>query len=256
MKIAVAVRTCGQVFHWWNDPDRIVNVSKPSLVLTSLNSLCRTIKNSKHDIILSIHDDNSGEQFLSSLDQLIKFYSIEYQLIQTEPKGNCISQYNWLKQQHCDYVYLMEDDYLHTEHGLDTMLNACEYMQEFEPNDLGGYAVFPMNHPHRYRKNFIYSSYIFIIDNRYWRSITHTSASFFISKKDFTTYDEYMRINAYSWSERVEEDKAINLFWNMGKVRLLCPINSLAWHIADKTHEDKINDWKSVWDQNFVEYKI
>lgn len=63
-----------------------------------------------------------------------------------------------------------------------------------------------------------------------------------------------MKINAYSWSERVEEDKAINLFWNMGKVRLLCPMNSLAWHIADNTHEDKINDWKSVWNNNLIDY--
>ena len=254
MKIAIALRTCGNVFNWWDVPDRMVDVSKQTLLLTCLNSLARAISNSKHEIIFSVHDDNSSPDFISCMDKVIKQYNIDYQLINTEKKQNCITQYQWLKQQQCDYVYHVEDDYLHTDDSIDQMVDFCEQMKIEHPFDKNFYAVFPVNHPHRYQPEGLYPSMIVKTNNRYWRTINHSSLTFFMDKVAHNRYDDYVRSQAYGWSERIPEDDTINLLWYSGNVRLLCPMESVAWHIADRTHEDTIGNWKQVWNDNLVEY--
>ena len=152
MKIAIALRTCGKVFNWWDVPDRMVNVSKPTLLLTCLNSLAKAIKNSKHEIIFSIHDDNSGDDILNKMDEVLKQNNVEYQLIHTKPQDSCMTQYDWLRDQECDYFYQVEDDYLHTIESIDSMVEICEFMKVRHPDrheEYNEFAVFPVNHPHR-----------------------------------------------------------------------------------------------------------
>lgn len=252
MKVAIALRTCGQVFNWWNVPDRIVDVSKQSLILTCLNSLVNSIKNSKHEIIFSIHDDNSSNEFINAMKEIIG--NVKYQLINTKEKENCITQYQWLTNQECDYVYHVEDDYLHTSDAIDNMVDLCEYMKSHIPFVGNHYAVFPMNHPHRYMVDNLYPSIVVKANNQYWRTIFHSSLTFFMEKKTHVEFNEYVKSQAYGWANRIPEDETINRLWANGKVRLLCPMNSLAWHIADKSHEDTINDWKTIWNQNWVNY--
>lgn len=251
MRIAIGLRTCGSVYNYWNQP-RIVDASKPTLLLTCLNSLLRSVTASQHEIIIGVHDDATPPQLWDQMDRLFNQYGIRYERYDCEKMGNFRSQYEWIKRQDCDYAYHVEDDYLHRTSALDDMVDLCEDMKRFHP---GEYAVFPMNHPHRY-VTFESLNLCYLVKGKrdYWRSIFHSTATFFMSKQAVMENDAILKYQAYTWEiDGAREDKTINLIWNSQKVRLLSPINSLAWHISDESNRDTLGDWQSVWLDNLTE---
>ena len=252
MKIAVALRTCGSTYSYWKHHNpRIVDADKETILLTCLNSLLKSIKLSNHDIIFSIHDDASSEDLINKIGQLCVSYNIAGELINSEKLGNFKSQYEWLKIQDCDYVYCVEDDYLHQTSAIDDMANFITSLNEFNPGD---YAVFPFNCPHRYASfPLLYPSYIVKGPKQYWRSNFHSTHTFFISKKAFTKYDSIMKEQAYTWATNgAMEDTTINKIWKEQEVMLFTPLESLAYHLADSTQEDTLYNWRKLWDENIV----
>lgn len=252
MKIAVAIRTCGLVYSYWkNSNNRIVDVDKETIVLTCLNSLLKSIKSSKHEIVFSIHDDSSSDEILDVMGKLCEKYGIHGELINLGKLGNFKSQYEWVKKQNCDYVYCLEDDYLHQESAIDDMADMVTALKEFNPGD---YAVFPFNCPHRYASfTMLYPSYVVKGPNQYWKSSFHSTHTFFISKQAFAHYDSIMREQAYTWAENgAFEDTTINKIWHEQNVMLFTPLQSLAFHIADNTQEDTFFDWKKLWNDNLI----
>lgn len=251
MRIAIALRTCGKVFNYWNNNERIVDADKATIILTCLNSLLKAISNSSHDIVFSIHDDSSSDELLNKMGELCTTHNVSGELINSGKMGNFISQYEWLKKQECDYVYCIEDDYLHISTAIDDMIDFVIDMNVFNPSD---YAVFPFNCPHRYASfQELYPSYIVKGPTQYWRSCYHSTHTFFISKKAFTRYDYIMREQAYTWATNAAiEDTTINKVWKDCEVAMFTPLESLAYHLADKTQEDTIYNWKQLWSDNLV----
>ena len=252
MNIAIALRTCGSVHNYWG-VKRIVDDSKDTIILTCLNSLLKSIKASKHNITLSIHDDNSGTELLKEIDDLCNSHGCQYQLINSGRMLNFETQYEWLNQQDCDYLYMVEDDYLHRENAIDDMVDVCEDMKKFWNG--GEYAVLPMNCQNRYNTpESHYPSFVLRGRNGYWRSVLHSTSTFFMSKNASIETDEILRTQAYSWKVNGSpEHEIINKLWQSDRVRLLSPIHSLAWHLSDDSCRDIIYNWEEVWKSNLIE---
>lgn len=250
MKIAIATRPCDSKFNMWNST-RIVDADKPTIVLTCFHSLVKSIKASKYDVTLSIHDDHSSRETLTKFSEICEKYGINFELYHCESLGNFASQYEWMKKQEADYYYCVEDDYLHRECAIDEMVDMCEHMREFFPGD---YAVYPFNSPHRYHSfDMLYPSYIIKGKTQYWRSALHSTHTFFINRKSFLEYDDIMKFQAYNWPKPESfEDKTINNIWHEQNVRLLSPLTSLAFHLADETQEENLFDWKKLWNDNLL----
>lgn len=247
-KIAIAVRTCGAVYNLWNEK-RIVDADKPTIMFTCLNSIFKTISKSKYDIVFSIHDDSSSDEQKQLMQKMINYYHIQCEFIDSGKKNNFRTQYHWLKQQVCDYVYFLEDDYLHVDNAIDDMIDMCEYMKVFWPGD---YAVFPMNHPQRYHSiGAMNPSYIIKGPKGYWRSAFHTTCTFLMTKFGATKYDSKIKEMSYMWEiNGAPEDKFINHIWWEQETRLIYPMDSLAWHISDESNRDTLSNWQKVWDEN------
>lgn len=253
MKIALALRTCSSTYNYWpNHETRIIDTDKQTILLTCLNSLLKSIKASGHEIIFSIHDDSSSDQVINSIGELCSKYGISGDLINSNKLGNFISQYEWLKKQDCDYIYCVEDDYLHRENAIKDMMGMIDHLKQFKA---GEYAIFPFNCAHRYTTfESLYLSYIVKGPNQYWRSCLHSTHTFFISKNAFDKYDNIMKKQAYTWaSNGAFEDTTINNIWRSEDVILFTPLESLAYHLADKTQEDTLYNWKQLWDDNLNE---
>jgi hypothetical protein len=249
-KVAIAVKTCGTVYSLWGEP-RIVDADKPTIMFTCLNSLLKTIAASKNEIIFSIHDDSSTEEQRNQMQLMVAMHGVKCEFIDSGKKNNFKTQYHWLKEQDCDYVYLVEDDYLHVTSAIDDMIDMCEYMKVFWPGD---YAVFPMNHPHRYHSvGAMNPSYIIKGPKGYWRSAFHTTATFLMSKEGSIKYDSILKEQAYMWEiNGAPEDKIINRIWREQETRLIYPMETLAWHISDESNRDEPSNWKQVWNENEI----
>lgn len=252
MKIAIALRTCAPVYNYWTDEhNRIVDADKTTILLTCLNSLLKSIKTSGHEVVFSIHDDSSPSDVISKMGDLCSKYGVIGDLADSGKFGNFISQYEWVKKQECDYVYCVEDDYLHRECALADMVNMINYLKQFKD---GEYGIFPFNCAHRYSQfESLYPSYIVRGPNQYWRSSLHSTHTFFISKKMFDKHDDIMKQQAYTWAKNAAlEDTTINKIWR-DDVILFTPMESLAYHLADKSQEDILYNWKQLWIENLNE---
>jgi len=251
MKIAVALRTCGAVFNHWGHTSRLGSDDKSTVILTCLHSLLAAIKSSEHEVVFSIHDDSSSDNLIRCMGQLCQRFDVRGELIDSGKHNNFKTQYEWIKKQGYDYAYCVEDDYLHRPESLKEMANMCEHMRDFFPGD---YAVSPFNNPHRYNDpNLFYTSYILKGSTCYWRSSLHSAHTFFVSKTTFDEYDHVMRAQAYHWPDlSAVEDNTINTIWHEQKTRLICPLDSLAWHMADGSQEDTLGDWKHHWVENLT----
>jgi hypothetical protein len=253
MKIAIALRTCGKVFNYWTaDNTRMVDVDKETLILTCLNSLLKSISECNHDVAFSIHDDSSSEELLTKMGELCSKHNVPGDLINSGKLGNFKTQYEWLKKQDCDYVYCIEDDYLHRPNAITDMIEFVISLNEFNS---GEYAIFPFNCPHRYSHfQQLYPSYIIKGPKQYWRSCVHSTHSFFISKKAFKKYDDIMKFQAYNWGTNADwiEDSTINKIWRDQEVMMFTPLQSLAYHLADKSQEDPFDNWQQLWSDNLV----
>lgn len=246
MKIAVALRTCTSVLNYWKSA-RFVKDDKSTITLTCLKSLLTAIKSSDHEIVLSIHDDNSFIGDVKKMEALCDEYDIPVTFIRTEHHGNFKTQYEWVNSTDCDYIYCVEDDYLHKANSINAMAEAVILMQDVFPSD---YAVFPFNCPHRYIPAQLYPSYILRLNNVYWRSVMHSTHTFFISKKGFTEYNDIMKHQAYAWPN-INEDDSINHVWADGRIKLISPLTSLAFHLADESQKEPNTNWEWLYKFNY-----
>lgn len=248
MRIAYPIRTCDSVYNFWQS-QRFIMVDKPTITTTCINSLLKSIASFDHEPIISFHDDNSSQQTLDTIQELCHQYKLKYEIFHTEPKQNFISQYNWIIDQDFDYVYCVEDDYLHREKCMHDMVEMIQFLNYIMPKD---YAIYPFNNPHRYSSfEQLYPSYIVKGPNQYWRSIFHSTHTFFVSKQCFVDNIDIMRVQAHNWHINGSvEDDTINHVWRKQDTMLFCPMDSLAYHIADESQEDNFTDWKSLWNQN------
>jgi len=254
MKIAIAIRTCGAVYNYWTDKNqRMVVDDKQTILLTCLNSLLKSIKASGHEVVFSIHDDSSSDELIAKMGELCKKHDVAGDLINSGKLNNFRTQYDWVSKQDCDYVYCLEDDYLHQESAIKDIIDVIEHLNKLNP---GEYAVFPFNCPHRYASfSELYPSYIIKGPNQYWRSCFHSTHTFFISKKAFDEYDDIMKFQAYNWATNADwiEDSTINKIWKDQKVMMFTPLESLAYHLADSSQEDTFYNWKKLWNENLNE---
>lgn len=250
MRILYPVRTCDSVYNFW-DSTRFVDCDKATVVATCVNSLLKSIVSFDHEPILSFHDDNSSKRTLEAIQDLCHQHKLKYEIFHTEPKRNFISQYNWTVDQDFDYVYCVEDDYLHRENAIHDMVEMIGILNYITPKD---YAIYPFNNPHRYASfDQLYPSYIVKGSNQYWRSILHSTHTYLISKKCFVDNIDIMRVQAYNWHiDSSLEDETINHVWRKQDTMLFSPMKSLAYHIADSSQEDNFDNWRELWNQNTI----
>lgn len=245
MKIAIALRTCDQVYSTWK-LKRKVEADKQTIILTCLNSLLDAISTTKHEVVFSIHDDNSSEETLDHIEWLCDKYGVKYELFQTEKLGNFKSQYEWMKSQiDADFLYAVEDDYLHDPNIFDLFIDMHQYLVPLVNQPGIDYAFYPWNNPQRYETfEYIYPVMVFKRNGRYWRSELQSTHTFFVTRNTFDQNDKVMKHQAYTWPNPESWDfRTITMVWREQVTRLVVPLDSLAYHLTDID----VSESESLW---------
>ena len=238
----------------WNSTTRwkriIPDISKRDLILTSLNSLKKSIIkfSSKNQIKITINliFDNSEKDFNDYILKLFDGEKIEINFIESKIEGNRGSYLECCDQAENseDLIFFIEDDYIFEENCIEEMIITYSRLSTIFNNDV---FLCPSDYPFFYDSSYKTSLYI---GNKYkWRTVEETLLTFMMSKK---LYDRYKRkIRLVGEKENDPFEKPLHEIYKINPC--LSPVNSLSYHIS-RDHPATTEDWIKIWNDNYTKF--
>lgn len=258
MKLDILFRSCSGVYAF-HGGRRVVGSTKSEIILRCLRSLIQAIHRSQSlgsqsvslevnlDLSLTVIDDHSDANCVSSMKQMLANAAFPTQWISLEATGNgasliCNYEYAW---QNCpDYIYFVEDDYLHAPDSFAVMVNNIQGLNGQVQGDL---VLFPCDYPDLYRRN--YPSAIVLTKHCYWRNIGHTTGTIMLHQRVLLNHwDCFLKLARYGTDPGVCEDNSINLVYQ--QVPCFSPMPSLAVHLSSPECMSPFVPWQKWWEAN------
>ena len=254
---------------------RIFDQPKIEYTLRTINSIIKSCEYSKSffkdlNIKLIITDDNSNDQNLLRINNLLKNTNLESEIINidenefnseisdTDTNGKKISKNmisnmkNILKSlqiahnSKSDIYYFLEDDYIHSKEAITEMLFTYEKISSQLQDDL---FLCPADYPYLYSN--IDNSKILFGNKRHWRTVNQTLITFLTSKKMIEKYFNELRLMGTKRHHPMEQ--ILHKIYE--KEFCLSPIPSLAMHATNINTIYGLPpnfDWEKVWKENEV----
>jgi len=259
-KIKIILRTCSNSLlqNKVNDTGiaRFCGDNRQDMIYRCITSLIAAINNSIHSIEFIILDDHSDVEFLNKLKGLLVFCKAPYSIISLKERG---FNYSAAKQFELaafsdDYVYMVEDDYLHVPDAIDVMLVAHTQLENMYG---GNIIIFPFDCPFRYETKNIEPTVLHHDGSRYWRQVNRTSNT--ILTRAITIQQHYTIFNALAQNyPKVSEDHTINTMYRTIPPKYnqsawaFSPIPSLAHHLSYQPPFEITTPylyWKQIWER-------
>lgn len=254
MKLTVILRTClrSELENSVKDNVRICGENRRTMILKCLQSLVNSINRSTAEVKLIILDDNSDADFLNEIHVIS-----DAEIIRLTPPTD-IPSFNFsayeqfrLASEVNGLVYSIEDDYLHTDDAIESMINAYTYLSGRFYND--NIMIYPYDCPFRYKEHSEELTVLLHDNTRYWRQVTATANTFLTNGnlilKHFTVFSKL----ALEYPA-VTEESTINKLYkrfnsNDGDITVFSPIPSIAYHLSYSAPVEikaPLN-WKQLW---------
>jgi len=238
--------------------ERFIKVDKTTLIKKCFMSLVNSIVLAKDiDIKLWILDDHSSKELHFFFKEVCEKNNIIYHIEHLKVEGfnySAYKQFEFCKDKGRDWVYCVEDDYLHFPEAISEMYNqANKFREDFKQiiairadDDIFTYSpnTSYANKPYR----------ILMGLNRHWRTLHTCHHTVFTSVNVFKNYWElFASLAKFFKNTRVSEDGTINVLWNdgattEGPVILFSPIPTLTLHISQNNEPHFVN-WKKLWNE-------
>lgn len=235
---------------------RYVGAPKREIMLRCSQSLVTAINRAEGEITLRVFDDHSAADAIEPLHRILARCTHAVEFVALEDRGynaSCLASFSKARDDACELVYFVEDDYLHAPSAIQEMLEAHA---EFKDR-LGGQEV--ALHPYDDPKN--YWSPIFSREGcqvlygarRHWRTNTHTTNTCWLEietlRRNWELFELLARHSStpYGQANHIFEASTINRIWRE-QIKLFTPIPSLALHLQDEQHKDPYLDWTQWWE--------
>lgn len=260
MMLNVVIRTCDKVSV---SDGRIF--PKDECVLRCVKSLIKSLENYGGDYTLHIIDDRSTEKTREHIKKLNKKASIIFLPDRDDSQLNNKQKSRYSLNVALDYienlpsnelVYLVEDDYLHYDDGIERMMISYEYFSEYLPKTNVG--IFPQDftelyhHPqNKFNETYVTSCLVLPGPDTYFRTTWFTHESFLIPVSVFLKYKKYFQKLLQIGSVDGEwEGSTISNVWLQQDVCMLMPMmKPFAIHVSKKEDIPFYNyDFYDLWE--------
>ena len=265
--LLILFRTNTNVEIWDQNRKRIFENPKIEYVLRSLFSLIKSIKklnkqNKDIQVILKVIDDNSNEENLKKIKNLLLLSSLNFEIINHSFKDHK----NFIKEQKSeetfanlssllkcfelgksegkDLIFFVEDDYLHFEESLEEMVSTYERITSQLNKDI---FMCPADYPYLYMNN--QKTNILIGNKRHWRTVSETLCTFMTSKELLEKYWDNFYQTCLDRHDPFE--KYINDVYN--KEICVSPLKSLSVHFTNINSSYGLSpfiDYKKLWEES------
>ena len=239
----------------WNTSSRwkriISNITKKDLVLTSLNSLKKSIlkflSNNKLIISINLISDSSDKTFDDNIYKLLKDENIKINFIKSKIDGNRGSYLECCDQAEKadDLIFFIEDDYLFENDCIEEMIFTYSRLSTIFKEDI---FLCPSDYPFYYDSS--YKTSLFLGKKYKWRTVEETLLTFMMSKDLFNKYKKNIRLIGEKVNTPFEEP----LHGIYKDTRCLSPVNSLSYHIS-RDHPATMENWIDLWKNNYIKFK-
>jgi hypothetical protein len=236
MSLDVILRTHdGSSIHTY--APRCINATKAEILRRCAWSLAKSLEPVNHT--LTILDDSSSPSTLSFLRSIGN-------VVSTGGRGNNVSlleAVDLAKSSTADFVYLVEDDYIHDPKAIVTML---DFMQRAADRGVPFAAIHPHDDPDNYKTSELQPTIIVDGPDRPWRTNLYSTGTVMAHPRVFAE-PEWVALATFYETEGntdIHEGNTINRIWK-DRVPLFTPIPSLAVHLNER--ETVYVDWRSWW---------
>ena len=158
--------------------------------------------------------------------------------------ANYYTSLNLVKNNTADLVYMVEDDYIHTNDSILEMLFSYEKLSSILKNEI---FLLPADYPYLYTKS--NNTKIFLGHKKHWRLVDESLGTFMTSKNlILENFEELIQMST-KWTDPFEKP----LHDIYAKTPCFSPIPSLAIHCSNVNSAYGLPpnlDWKNVWDAN------
>ena len=238
----------------WNSTNRwkriVPNINKKDLILTSLNSLKKSIikfiSQNQIKVTINLISDSSEKKFNDSIFKLLDDNLIRINFIETKIEGNRGSYLECCDQAENseDLIFFIEDDYIFDENCIEEMIITYSRLSTIFNNDV---FLCPSDYPFYYDSSYKTSLYI---GNKYkWRTVEETLLTFMMSKDLYERYKKNIRL--VGEKENVPFEKPLHEIYKNNPC--FSPVNSLSFHIS-RDHPATTEDWIKIWKDNFTKF--
>ena len=238
----------------WNSTNRwkriVPNINKKDLILTSLNSLKKSIikfiSQNQIKVTINLISDNSEKKFNDIIFKLLDDNHIRINFIETKIEGNRGSYLECCDQAENseDLIFFIEDDYIFDENCIEEMIITYSRLSTIFNNDV---FLCPSDYPFYYDSSYKTSLYI---GNKYkWRTVEETLLTFMMSKDLYKRYKKNIRL--VGEKENVPFEKPLHEIYKNNPC--FSPVNSLSFHIS-RDHPATTEDWIKIWKDNFTKF--
>ena len=238
----------------WNSTNRwkriVPNINKKDLILTSLNSLKKSIikfiSQNQIKVTINLISDSSEKKFNDIIFKLLDDNHIRINFIETKIEGNRGSYLECCDQAENseDLIFFIEDDYIFDENCIEEMIITYSRLSTIFNNDV---FLCPSDYPFYYDSSYKTSLYI---GNKYkWRTVEETLLTFMMSKDLYERYKKNIRL--VGEKENVPFEKPLHEIYKNNPC--FSPVNSLSFHIS-RDHPATTEDWIKIWNDNFTKF--
>jgi hypothetical protein len=233
---------------------RWLDVSKPTLVERCVRSLVASINQIDpgiHVHLLVLDDDLAANVMVQQqLAPLRCTWSVEH-LGGVGHNASALRQFQACRHSDADFVYAVEDDYLHEPLALSTMIHDHVLFEQRLHNAV---AIHPFDDPFCYwHADKMCSSRVVAGVNRHYRTNTFSTYTIFSTPYLFRQHwNKWETLATRYGVDDTTEHTTINTLWNNGvdrhgDVYLFTPIPSLATHIS-YNNKPLFYDTLALWD--------
>lgn len=265
IKYTVLFRACDKVESVHN-AKRPFGLSKSEIIKVSFYSLYKSLSQSQSEFTV-IGDELS--------DQMINFFqNFDDVVIDNEKLGSASKSLQKqisiaLNVPSENWVYMCEDDYLHTPDAIKNISELIENKEKYLKTSpkkknyinriIGDLSKIPLiihppDYPDRYKPPWKRLSYIFISKYCHWRQISNTTHTFIMQSASIRLFEKQISNSATGPSDSKLSEKIYGRLFFRNKAICISPIRGLSTHLTEGVITPFV-DWESICRKNINEMK-
>jgi len=245
---------------------RPYGMSKTEIIKVSFYSMYQAIQSEEY-LFTIIGDDLSTEllDFFKTFDNVV---------IDNENLGSASKSLQKqidlaLKIPDDEWVYMCEDDYLHTSYSFkyisEFIENKTQYLQtsgkkkNYMNRIIGDLKDTPIiihtpDYPDRYDPPWKRLSFIFLSKHCHWRQISNTTHTFLLESSTIKRFEKYIKESAVGPSDSKLSKKVYGRIFFKNKALCISPIHGLSTHMTEGVMTPLVS-WSKVCQNNIDEMK-